>query len=87
MNRDELRNQLEEVTQRVEQDKEKNVKYQKILIEENKSLSDQILQITQMYSQKGAENDKLREEQLAQKSENEALKIQLESLKDFEIKY
>ena len=53
--RDELRNNIKENAERIKEDTEKSNKYQQILINENESLSKQILMITDMFSKKVAE--------------------------------
>jgi len=57
--RNELRSNIKETADRIKEEKDKNVKYQNILINENESLSKQILQITEMFSKKVAEYDSL----------------------------
>lgn len=48
-----------ETAERIKEEKDKNIKYQNILINENQSLSKQILVITDMFSKKVSEYDSL----------------------------
>lgn len=60
MAREELRNNIRETAERIKEEKDKNFKYQEILINENQSLSKQILIITEMFSKKVEEFDDLK---------------------------
>ncbi len=60
--RDELRNNIRETAERVREEKEKNIKYQEILINENQSLSKQILVITDMFSKKVEDFDAVKQD-------------------------
>ena len=55
--REELRLTLLEAAEKVKEEQDKNFKYQEILINENQSLSKQILIITDMFSKKVEEFD------------------------------
>lgn len=55
--RSELRSNIKENAERIKEEKDKNVKYQQILINENENLSKQILMITEMFSRKVSEFD------------------------------
>jgi ribosome recycling factor len=55
--RDGLRNSIRDTSDRIKEEKEKNFKYQEILINENQSLSKQILLITDMFSKKVEDYD------------------------------
>lgn len=59
--REELRNNIRETAERIKEEKDKNFKYQEILINENQSLSKQILIITEMFSKKVEEFDDLKQ--------------------------
>ncbi len=58
--REELRCTLMEAAEKVKEEQDKNFKYQEILINENQSLSKQILIITDMFSKKVEEFDDLK---------------------------
>lgn len=58
--REDLRNALIEASEKVKEEQDKNFKYQEILINENQSLSKQILIITDMFSKKVEEHDELK---------------------------
>ena len=55
--REELRSNIRETAERIKDEKDKSCKYQSILINENQSLSKQILIITEMFSKKVEEHD------------------------------
>lgn len=55
--RRDLQEEVGEGARRGEEDRDKHQRYQAILVDENKALSEQILQITEMYTQKGIESD------------------------------
>jgi hypothetical protein len=58
--REELRLTLMEAAEKVKEEQDKNFKYQEILINENQSLSKQILIITDMFSKKVEEFDEIK---------------------------
>lgn len=58
--REELRVTLMEAAEKVKEEQDKNFKYQEILINENQSLSKQILIITDMFSKKVEEFDEIK---------------------------
>jgi len=55
-----LRNSIKETSEIIQEEKDKNVRYQGILINENQSLSNQILDITNMFSSKVEEFDEMK---------------------------
>ena len=59
--REDLRNALMDAAEKVKDEQDKNFKYQEILINENQSLSKQILIITDMFSKKVEEFDDLKQ--------------------------
>lgn len=57
MARDELRANIRETAERIKEEKDKASKYQDILINENKQLSEDILSITNNFNEKQKEVD------------------------------
>lgn len=85
--REELRRALSEAADRVKEEQDKNFKYQEILINENQSLSKQILIITDMFSKKVEEHDELKQAIAIKDRENNALSMERTDLVDFKGKY
>jgi hypothetical protein len=74
--RGELRNALMEASERAREEQEKNFKYQEILINENQSLSKQILIITDMFSKKVEEYDDLKQQLSLKDKETNSLSLE-----------
>jgi chromosome segregation ATPase len=81
--RKELRSNILETAERINEEKEKNIKYQNILINENQSLSKQILVITDMFSKKVSEYDSLNFNLSEKEKEFSGLKLEKDSLSDY----
>ncbi len=85
--RDELRNSIKETSEIIQEEKDKNVRYQGILINENQSLSNQILDITNMFSSKVEEFDEMKQTLQNKEKEINDLKIEKDNLQDYHDKY
>ncbi len=78
--RDELRNNIRETAERVREEKEKNIKYQEILINENQSLSKQILVITDMFSKKVEDFDAVKQDLAITEQNFNSVRIEVTNL-------
>ena len=87
MAREELRSNIRETAERIKDEKEKSYQYQQILINENKSLSQQILSITDMFTKKVQEHDDLKEAATLLEKDKNVLGLELENYKDYKGKY
>ena len=85
--RDELRNNIRENAERIKEEKEKNIKYQEILINENQSLSKQILIITEMFSKKVEEFDEIKQNLADKEKELNTANLDRANLRDYHDKY
>lgn len=85
--RDELRNNIKETAERIKEEKDKNVKYQDILINENQSLSKQILVVTEMFSKKTEEYDELKSDFTVKELEFNNLSGEMSNFRDYNEKY
>lgn len=85
--REELRNALMDAAEKVKEEQDKNFKYQEILINENQSLSKQILIITDMFSKKVEEFDDLKQGLSTRDKEVSMLQVEKGDLFDYKGKY
>jgi hypothetical protein len=85
--REELRVTLLEAGEKVKEEQDKNFKYQEILINENQSLSKQILIITDMFSKKVEEYDDMKQIIGLKEKEVSSVKLDKSDLADFKAKY
>jgi len=85
--REELRETLIECAEKSKEEQDKNFKYQEILINENQSLSKQILIITDMFSKKVEEFDDIKQALALKEKENHAMELAQYDLVDFKVKY
>ena len=85
--REELRDTLIECAEKSKEEQDKNFKYQEILINENQSLSKQILIITDMFSKKVEEFDDIKQALALKEKENHAMELAQYDLVDFKVKY
>lgn len=82
-----MRNNIRENAERIKEEKDKNIKYQEILINENQSLSKQILIITEMFSKKVEEFDELKQCLADREKDLNNAVLERTNLKDFHDKY
>lgn len=85
--RDELRRALVEAAEKVKEEQDKNFKYQEILINENQSLSKQILIITDMFSKKVEEYDEMKQNMAIKDKEIHSLQLEKSDLSGYKEKY
>ena len=85
--RQELRSNIKETAERIKDDKDKSNKYQQILINENESLSKQILMITDMFSKKVQEHDDTKQELSITQKDFNVVQVSADNLKDYYEKY
>jgi len=78
---------VRETAERINDEREKNAKYQEILVNENQSLSKQILAITEMFSKKVEEFDALKEALAAKEQELNQARVEVADLRDYRLKY
>ena len=82
-----MRLTLLEAAEKVKEEQDKNVKYQEILINENQSLSKQILIITDMFSKKVEEFDDVKQCLAFKEKDTHSLSLEKADLVDFKAKY
>lgn len=87
MARDELRNNIRENADRIKEEKDKNFKYQEILINENQSLSKQILIITEMFSKKVEEFDDMKQTLSIKEKDYNSATLEKDNFVDFHDKF
>ena len=85
--REEMRANVRETAERVSEEREKNAKYQEILVGENQGLSKQILAVTEMFSKKAEEFDALKQACAAKEQALAQARIEAADLGDFKAKH
>ncbi len=85
--RSELRSNIRETAERIKDEKEKSNKYQGILINENQSLSKQILIITEMFAKKVEEADEKKAECALMEKDRNTLSLEAASYVDYSVKW
>ena len=85
--REDLRSTLVDASEKSKEEQDKNFKYQEILINENQSLSKQILIITDMFSKKVEEYDDLKQSLSLKEKETHSLQLEKADLLDYKVKY
>lgn len=82
-----MRNNIRENAERIKDEKDKNFKYQEILINENQSLSKQILIITEMFSKKVEEFDDLKQNIAIKEKDYNSVSLEKDNFVDFHDKF